>query len=713
MPPGFVGKRLPFVQLMEPGALQEFDLQHHRYLLKCFQFVPYTFKELSSIDELEFSALTRLKSINYVTRIQRLCVAEDVFWWTLFNIDADGERLLIRGLGGATCVIGWHEIQVAFGAQHDERDEFRPMKIAHKQFAALRPGEFLPETVDSNVNKKLVNGQPYEEINYYKEAAPYGPTYYLMCVIAEALWCNVRSPRFTSAMVFAYMRSLHGFSTNWAKALLHGLRTEILYLQKRAREHNDKQQVIPVVWAPAFLQILFMFQGTIFAGSSLAKPKGWVGWSHMSKDGDIDYRALLTRFPTPMDNLDRIREGCKFHDQIPVAAIVRDEPASTLVVAATPDRTGTNPRKRQRQTDGSVLLKASSITSFWISRCSVLFFGIISCVQVTNADPSPDGTSTVRTRWTPNKPSSSTAGPSNPSPVPTGSKIDNPIDVDDAMDPEAEPSTLQMELDNIVAEVGDFMDKVLAKRVGTYVAALQATASRAEENLLKLTSVNSQLQTAEQNETFMRVQVQSLRTELQKVKIDGATASKQKLDSVTTQLQTAECTIADLKNQVEVRTREIKEAKEKASTEVASNWQAKERDWQAQIVKLKQELHESKAASAETASLQQQVAELRGQLQSKDETAARFKTELEAEWHQQVAELRGQLQSKEETAARFKTELEAKWQKVAQLEVQIQQNVDLLDGFKYSAERGEKAQTALRMELYQVKNELRLLQLAK
>ncbi|KAL3694042.1 hypothetical protein R1sor_007693 [Riccia sorocarpa] len=105
----------------------------------------------------------------------------------------------------------------------------------------------------------------------------------------------------------------------------------------------------------------------------------------------------------------------------------------------------------------------------------------------------------------------------------------------------------------------------------------------------------------------MRIQVQSLRTELQKVKIDGATASKQKVDSLSTQLQNAECTIADLKNQVEVRTREIKEVKEKASTEVASNWQAKERDWHAQIAKLKQELHESKAASAETASLQQQL----------------------------------------------------------------------------------------------------------
>ncbi|KAL3696003.1 hypothetical protein R1sor_010079 [Riccia sorocarpa] len=172
------GKGLPCVQLMEAGALQEFDLQHHHYLRKCVQFVPYSFKDLSIIDELEFSALTQLKLINYVSRIQRLCVAEDVFWWTFFNTDADLERLLIRGLGRTTCVIGWHEIQVAFGAQHDERDEFRPMKIAHKQFAALWSGDLLPETVDSNVNKKLVSGQPYEEINYYKEATPYGSTYY-------------------------------------------------------------------------------------------------------------------------------------------------------------------------------------------------------------------------------------------------------------------------------------------------------------------------------------------------------------------------------------------------------------------------------------------------------------------------------------------------------------------------------------------------------
>ncbi|KAL3696830.1 hypothetical protein R1sor_010906 [Riccia sorocarpa] len=377
-----------------------------------------------------YSALTRLKLINYVSRIQHLCVAEDIFWWTLFNNDADGERLLIRGLGGTTCVIGWHEIQVAFGAQHDERDEFRPMKIAHKQFAALRPGDFLPETVDSNVNKKLVSDQPYEEINYYKEAVPYGPTYYLMSVIAEALWYNVRSPRITSAMVFAYMRSLHGFSTNWAKALLHGLRTEILYLQKHAR---------------------------------------------------------------------------------------------ALVVAAPPDRTRKNPRKRQRQTD------------------------------VTDADPSPDDTTTLHTRWTTNKLSSSTAGPSMRSSVPTGSTVEDPIDVDDAMDPVADPSTLQTELDNIVAEVGGFLDTFWQDEWGHM---WRPCRQRLPEYRFRVYGPN-----------FRRSRLTAIQL------------LKQKL--VNTQLQTAERTIADLKNQVDARTREIHVTKEEASKEFKSNWQAKERDWQA------------------------------------------------------------------------------------------------------------------------------------
>ncbi|KAL3696376.1 hypothetical protein R1sor_010452 [Riccia sorocarpa] len=253
---------------METSILQEFNLQHHRYLRKMVEFIHYSFKELADLDRLEYSALSRLNLLNYVTRIQRLCVADDVFWWSLFNTDADGERLLVRGLNGATCVIGWHEIQLAFGAVHDQRDEFRHIKIAHKQFAGYKP--------------------------------------------------------------------------------------EILFLEKRARENNDKcKQVILVVWAPMFLQILYPYRQTIFAWSTLSEAEGWLGWSHMSRDGDIDIHALVARFPSKMEDLREIREKCKLTDHIPIASSVRDERADCAQPDSAP-KIGT--RKRPRPSSVTFLL---------------------------------------------------------------------------------------------------------------------------------------------------------------------------------------------------------------------------------------------------------------------------------------------------------------------------------------------------------------------
>ncbi|KAL3691149.1 hypothetical protein R1sor_004800 [Riccia sorocarpa] len=100
------------------------------------------------------------------------------------------------------------------------------LKVCHRASAPLYPkGYFL---------RKLVNRKPYEEISYYKEMAPYGPTYFLMTVIAELFWCNGRSKRFTTPMVYAYMRLVHRFQTNWAKVILHCLKTDICFLQKHA-----------------------------------------------------------------------------------------------------------------------------------------------------------------------------------------------------------------------------------------------------------------------------------------------------------------------------------------------------------------------------------------------------------------------------------------------------------------------------------------------
>ncbi|KAL3698402.1 hypothetical protein R1sor_012478 [Riccia sorocarpa] len=322
MPTPFVGKRLPSIRLMEADYADQYASAGTDFLKKTAQFVPYTFKDLADLDLVEFSAMTNMKMLKYVTGIQQFCVPEDVFWYAFWNTDAEGDRLLIKGTSGSTCVVGWHEV-------------------------SYKPQEFLTETVEANAQRKLVNGQPYEEISYYKDAAPYGPTYTLMSVIAELFWCNGRSTRFTTPMVYAYMRSVHGFQTNWAKVILHCLKTEIAFLQKRARA-PDNTKVTPIIWAPVFIHILYAFRSTIFAGTQLASPEAWVSWLHMSKDGELDLKGLLTKFPEPIDDLKVIRESCKLTDNIPLAEPVacgpEGAPPNGTVQVVTPKLTV---RKRQ------------------------------------------------------------------------------------------------------------------------------------------------------------------------------------------------------------------------------------------------------------------------------------------------------------------------------------------------------------------------------
>ncbi|KAL3689528.1 hypothetical protein R1sor_015837 [Riccia sorocarpa] len=138
--------------------------------------------------------------VKYVTGLQRHCLPTDVFFWTIFNTDAEGDRLVIKGANGNANVIGWPEIAVAFGAHHDPHEEFRSNKVMQSKLRDLQPELFLPQAVESNPNKKLVNGQRYEECLYYREAAPYDPTYYLMTIIAEIFWSAGRAPRFLTPM---------------------------------------------------------------------------------------------------------------------------------------------------------------------------------------------------------------------------------------------------------------------------------------------------------------------------------------------------------------------------------------------------------------------------------------------------------------------------------------------------------------------------------
>ncbi|KAL3684495.1 hypothetical protein R1sor_002517 [Riccia sorocarpa] len=200
--------------------------------------------------------------IKYVTAVQRHCIPVDVFFWTIFNTDAEG--------------------------------------------SGIEP------------KKKLVNGQRYEECLYYREAAPYGPTYYLMTIVAELFWSAGRAPRFLTPMVYAYLRSLNGHQTNWAKAILHSLRMEISSLQNRGKT-RENQKTRAIMWAPVLLQVVYAFRSTIFAGTPLQEADTWLRWSHMTKDGDMTLSSLVARFPDPIINLQDVRENCLLLKQIHLA----------------------------------------------------------------------------------------------------------------------------------------------------------------------------------------------------------------------------------------------------------------------------------------------------------------------------------------------------------------------------------------------------------
>ncbi|KAL2653157.1 hypothetical protein R1flu_021285 [Riccia fluitans] len=111
----------------------------------------------------------------------------------------------------------------------------------HTTLNKYNPRSYLPASVETKPNKKLVNGQQYEEILYYKDASPYGPTYHLITTVAELFWSATRSNRFLIPMILAYLTGFHGHLYDWAKAILHGLRIKILFLQSRARNNEEMQ----------------------------------------------------------------------------------------------------------------------------------------------------------------------------------------------------------------------------------------------------------------------------------------------------------------------------------------------------------------------------------------------------------------------------------------------------------------------------------------
>ncbi|KAL2622604.1 hypothetical protein R1flu_002809 [Riccia fluitans] len=134
-------------------------------------------------------------------------------------------------------------------------------------------------------------------------------------------------------MILAYLHGLHSHSYNWAKAILHGLRTKILFLKLRAHSNEDGK-TIPIVWARCFVHILFSLRRTLFAGTPLEEAEGWVGWTHV-KDIDMSLAQLHSKYPTLITSLDDLRQRCKLPEEIPIASPYckrgskTDQPGST------------------------------------------------------------------------------------------------------------------------------------------------------------------------------------------------------------------------------------------------------------------------------------------------------------------------------------------------------------------------------------------------
>ncbi|KAL3686458.1 hypothetical protein R1sor_009032 [Riccia sorocarpa] len=127
-----VGRHLTTINIMDDTLLQDFTLPEHKSAMDRIVFLPYIFKELKEVELVEFSAMCAFGITPYITVLQRNLVPRDLFYWGLFSCDASDERLIITGLNGSATVVGWQELERAFGAKHSEDDEFRATKIMQK-----------------------------------------------------------------------------------------------------------------------------------------------------------------------------------------------------------------------------------------------------------------------------------------------------------------------------------------------------------------------------------------------------------------------------------------------------------------------------------------------------------------------------------------------------------------------------------------------------
>ncbi|KAL3676716.1 hypothetical protein R1sor_026664 [Riccia sorocarpa] len=453
------------------------------------------------------------------------------------------------------------------GASHSETEEFRVIKINNKNFSQYRAGDFLMETVETNAQRKLVNGQPYEEISYYKDAAPYGSTYFLMNVIAELFWCNGRSTRFTTPMVYAYMRSLHGFQTNWAK--------------KRART-PDNSKVTPVIWTPVFVKILYAYRETVFAGTPLAAADSWVPWVHLSKEGDIDIRILHAKFPTPIEDLKVIRDSCKLSDNIPIAEPVngdaRDVPTSTPTKIA--------PRKRSREVQD---LDDEPIPQ-----------------PKSHSSGSPDRQ--VRTRYT--KRRNVTVGARND----PGTSI---VPYDDIADGKR---TVEPIFDDFGTKLGVIFGELASRKLEEAFWPMLADSKATEALKDQLADKCAKMQEAERQRADLNDQLTALKASLLRNNEKAAKQLQTELDQVRTRVAEGETTISKLETDLQVARQDVSTRDADRETLKA---EVKSLRGQLEASKI--------ATAAKQAKLEHENSDLQEQVQREKRASERFKEALQAD----------------------------------------------------------------------------------
>ncbi|KAL2620986.1 hypothetical protein R1flu_001191 [Riccia fluitans] len=152
------GRRLPTIWLMDEELYNASTTEQIRKFRSRIQFVPYSFKEMKDLDLVKISVMYCLNMLKYVASLQRHCVPEDISLWRLQNTDAEGDCLLVKDVRGGTNVIGWNKIAVVFGAKHNDKEDFRSIKVMHTTLDKYNPRAYLLASVEHNPNKKLVNG---------------------------------------------------------------------------------------------------------------------------------------------------------------------------------------------------------------------------------------------------------------------------------------------------------------------------------------------------------------------------------------------------------------------------------------------------------------------------------------------------------------------------------------------------------------------------